>query len=356
MKFLVNRQQFQTRKEIDGNNYLVAYDVPIAKTGIQYYTLAEIGEGNSDREVPVYRDTNTFKNQKLVESFDGMPLVYRHPDSGEVTTNNYKDFIVGTLSGPYEKDGMLYAKKLTIIDREAIDAILDKTNNELSIGFLADVEKKPGKYQGTKFEYVENVLHGNHLALCERGKAGPFFAINSMKKGEKMEEQGVEYEEDCVNEAEHKMHDESMHQELKDDEARTLDIKNLLKKIEDIHASLKPYLHDEDLKRVEEKEDRAERHLAKEHGADAEKELDPKEVDEKDRDRAMINAYRKKVKSLENQIRDLTEENLALSDKVEGRNALINELTEKVKARPIVNAMTPNIHSNEQLYNLFAKY
>src|SRR5574343_317898 len=130
MRFLLNYSKLETKKEIDGNDYLVAYDVPIAKTGLQYYTLAELGVSNSNTEVAVYRDVDTFKDKQLVDSFDGIPLVMCHPDDGQVTDQNFKDFIVGSVSEQKKKNGCLYAKKLTIIDKLAIASVLDKTNNE----------------------------------------------------------------------------------------------------------------------------------------------------------------------------------------------------------------------------------
>ena len=189
MKFLINKAKFETEKEIDGNNFLVAYDVPIAKTGIQQYSREEIGDdsGNPDELVKVYRDETVFKDNELVNSFDGIPIVYRHPDSGKVDNTNFKDYIVGTVSGVYFKNGSLYAQKLTIIDKEAIEKVLKKETNELSIGFRGTVEKKKGKFQGEEYEFKENVIHANHLALCENGKAGSYYAINSKRtKGKNM--------------------------------------------------------------------------------------------------------------------------------------------------------------------------
>lgn len=187
-KFYINNAQFETEKEIDGNNFLVAYDVPIAKTGIQQYTRGELGDksGDPDELVNVYRDQSVFEDPKLVESFNGIPIVYRHPDNGKVDNNNFKDFVVGTVSGVYYKNGDLFAKKLTIIDKEAILNVLEKNTNELSIGFRGSVVKEKGTFNGMKYEFKENVIHANHLALCENGKAGAYYAINSKKGSRKM--------------------------------------------------------------------------------------------------------------------------------------------------------------------------
>jgi hypothetical protein len=367
MKFLVNREQFKTKKKLDGNNYLVAYDVPIAKTGIQYYTLAEIGVANSSQQVPVYRDTKTFKDDRLVESFDGMPLVFCHPDNGEVSSDNFRDYVVGTVSGPYEKNGYLYAKKITIIDDQAIDSILSKKNNELSIGFRAQVERKPGKFNGTKFEYVEKVIHGNHLALCTKGKAGPFFAINSTKIGGKMGEfaervesdiqsgKGLGYFEDESLEEEKKEEKEEVEEKeekeeefleneleqdmmIDKDDARFVNIKALIesaveKKIRQIRPA-EMYSSDK-WEKAEEKEMLA---IEKEEMSFA----------ERAKDKALLNSYKKRTEALKNEINTLTKENLDLKTRIDLYTEKMRDLSEKIKARKVMNAFTgPEISSDD---------
>lgn len=207
-RFFINKTEFiqKTDKEIDGNNFLVAYDVPIAKTGIQQYSREEIGDinGSPGELVNVYRDPSVFQNQKLLETFDGIPIVYCHPDNGKVDNLNFKHFVVGTVSGVYHKNGDLYAKKITIIDKNAILNVLKKETNELSIGFKGEIIKSNGFYKGIPYEFKEDIIHANHLALCESGKAGPKYAINSKnskQKGKNMDPiagMGMNMEEDCM--------------------------------------------------------------------------------------------------------------------------------------------------------------
>jgi hypothetical protein len=182
--FIINRKMFATdeagsSKRIDENGFLVAYNVPIAKTGIQFYRRQELGDysGHPDDEIPVFRNPNAFDNEKIVESFDGNPVTYDHPKEGYVNAENYPDYAIGTLSQPYKKDDDLYAKKITIFNKVAIEKIWNKEMHELSIGFKGIVDKKKGIYKGQRYEFEETILHGNHLALCERGKAGGKYAI-----------------------------------------------------------------------------------------------------------------------------------------------------------------------------------
>lgn len=355
MRFLLNYSKLETKKEIDGNDYLVAYDVPIAKTGLQYYTLAELGVSNSNTEVAVYRDVDTFKDKQLVDSFDGIPLVMCHPDNGQVTDQNFKDFIVGSVSGPYEKNGCLYAKKLTIIDKLAIASVLDKTNNELSIGFKAEIENKKGSFGGKIYNFIEKVIHGNHLALCERGKAGPFFAINSVKKGKsmydenneehegyKMQENELEEGHEIFTEVEPEVDEKniaSAHEKLIALEKMVAELKKEMK--------LKTHLEDDEsdpeeraLQHVEKKEKIAEEHLKKKHAMSDES---AEEMEKLDKDSSegikLLNEYRKRNRVLENKVNSLESENLCLKNMLDDHTDKIKKLAIQIKSKPMVNAM-----------------
>src|ERR1700679_4374429 len=96
-RFYINRMSFDyedgnsvTRKELDNNGFLIAYDVPIAKSGIQQYAKGELRfKGDPNSLVNIYRDPAQFKNKEILDSFEGMPLTDDHPREGKVTANHY---------------------------------------------------------------------------------------------------------------------------------------------------------------------------------------------------------------------------------------------------------------------------
>ncbi len=344
MKVILNSAKFikETDKEIDGNNFLVAYDVPIAKTGIQKYSREEIGnaDGPPDEMVNVYRDSTAFKNEEVIESFNGIPIVYAHPDNGKVDNINFKNFVVGTVSGVYFKNGDLYAKKLTIIDKEAIINVLSKNTNELSIGFRGSIIKEQGNYNGTPYEFKENVIHANHLALCESGKAGPYYAINSKTKGKKnMDLSNEKMEGDCMNE-----------------EGRDLLPKHIADHIEQVvkqkMSKVKPYLHDSEFP------DESGHHVANEEEGQSEKEEkhgehemkdksnpDLKESDHKDKD--LIHALKNSNKKLNmliseknKEISELDLKNVQLEDALREAHEIVKNMAKKINSSNLVNAMT----------------
>lgn len=331
MSFYLNQSQFipETKKEIDGNDFLIAYDVPIAKTGIQQYTREEVGDkdnsGSPTDLVNVYRDRSAFEDEEVLNTFDGIPIVYAHPKNGKVDSENYKNFIVGTISGVYFKNGDVFAKKITIIDKKAIKSVLRKEKNNVSIGFRGKLTKKSGTFQGENYQYIEDIIHANHLALCETGKAGERYAINSssIMKGEAMGK-------DCEN----------------------VDISELATKTSSSSvAKVKPLVNEEDEKMPEDKEELMEN------------ENDLEKKDKEDRD--MMNALKSNNKKLQgivslknSQIRKLEMENLELENTLIEARECMNEMASHFRSKNLVNAMTapdslsPNHPKNAQFSHI----
>jgi hypothetical protein len=387
MHWYINKQHLnsKTKKEIDGNNYLVAYDVPIAKTGIQAYSREELGEkeGDLSEMVNVYRDPSVFEDEKLIESFDGIPLVYRHPDNGKVDNHNYREFVVGSISGPYFKNNILYAKKITVIEKNAIVDILKKETNELSIGFRGKVIKKPGKYKGESYIYQEDVIHANHLALCEKGKAGSFYAINSVKGTTKMDitsARSVQDEHEMfINgmtsgdqpniSAEHVISQgvhskmskvkpflkDSKEKELEEDDCMGNDSMEEQPVME--NSSEEKEEDEGEEKKVEKKEKKFEKKEKKEKKE--EKDLENESIEEAEhKDKDVINSLKssnKKLRDLVNAknktIKSLELHNISLEETIDEAKEYMKNMAEKMKQSNLVNSMTgPDYQMGEKIY------
>lgn len=356
MKIILNKASFtraKTDKEIDDNNFLVAYDVPIAKTGIQQYSREELGDKDGDPKemVNVFRDQRAFDDPKVLESFDGIPIVYQHPDDGKVDNLNFKEFVVGTVSGVYVKNGDLYAKKLTIIDKRAIVDVLSKRTNELSIGFRGSVEKVSGRYNGKPYEFKENVMYANHLALCEEGKAGSYYAINSKKGKQKMDFRNESRDEkDCMNSGDIEPKDVSAH------------VRGVKSKMEKVRPELHDSKDDEDENMKNEEDDGEDDHEDEEELERKEKKMegrnkkmkknesDPSLEESEEKDKDLIEAYKnshKKLKMLINkknkEISSLEFQNVQLEEALMDARDMMKKMADKMKSTNLVNAMSgPN--------------
>jgi len=362
--FIINKKMFSedgngTKKRIDENGFLVAYDVPIAKTGIQFYQRHELGDktGSPFDEVPVFRDPSAFDDEKIVESFDGNPVTNDHPQDGYVHSENYSEYAIGTVSQPYHKNGDLYAKKITIFNKDAIENIWNKKIYQLSIGFKGTVDKIAGLFKGQRYEFIEKVLHGNHLALCEQGKAGSRYAINSIKStGENQmtgkrnlrNSEDPKHLEDSYHNDDHM--DNSSHEDMENSGHRMggdqphKEIGSIAHKATSSQKAAVSHkqMHNED--KVEEgisKEKHAVKHLEKDHMM-GDSEID--EAEHKDKD--LINSLEKRIDRLtetlnikNSQIAKLRVELSEREGDLEDAVQLASDLREQLLCRNLGNAM-----------------
>ena len=142
-----------------------------ARTGTQLYTAGQLGLIDVDpkKVVTVYRDEADVFDEGSMETFRSAPVTIGHPlnDAGEkipLTANNSKDLQVGMLEGMPVRDEDTLGGVLVLTAQAAIDALEDGTQ-ELSAGYICDIEDVDGKY------YQRNI-RANHIAIVDKGRAG----------------------------------------------------------------------------------------------------------------------------------------------------------------------------------------
>ena len=148
--------------------YLVCKDCIIARTGKQTYLKAEIGreDGSDEEYIDIDRKPEQVFDEKTMASFEGKPLTIEHPEES-VSPQNYKDLSVGNVhnihKGDFEGQDVMYAD-ITVYDEQAINLIESGEMEELSCGYDCDITEGPNPEQIN--------IRGNHVALCEQGRAG----------------------------------------------------------------------------------------------------------------------------------------------------------------------------------------
>lgn len=148
--------------------YLVCKDCIIARTGKQTYLKAEIGreDGSDEEYIDIDRKPEQVFDEKTMASFEGKPLTIEHPEES-VSPQNYKELSVGNVhnihKGDFEGQDVMYAD-ITVYDEEAINLIESGEMEELSCGYDCDITEGPNPEQIN--------IRGNHVALCEQGRAG----------------------------------------------------------------------------------------------------------------------------------------------------------------------------------------
>ncbi len=155
----------------------VAVRARAARTGHYDYAGVEVDPENKHglRDQPlvkVLRDEAAVFNKAAVASFIGKPICDDHP-TAPVTASNHRDLARGTIMGAEWQEGGYLAFDLLLTDAEAIRKV-DAGKRELSNGYSASLEF--GDFtaaDGTKCQARQTSIVGNHVALVDRGRAGP---------------------------------------------------------------------------------------------------------------------------------------------------------------------------------------
>ena len=158
--------------------YLYCKDAIIARTGKQTYLESEVFEGSTSNDyVEIDRSEKEVFSPETMASFENKPLTIEHPDVS-VGPENYKDLSVGHIQnvrkGEYEGQPVMMAD-IMVNDAEAIRLIESGEMTELSCGYDCDITT------GDNPEQIN--IRGNHVALCEAGRAGIAMIVDSKPWG-----------------------------------------------------------------------------------------------------------------------------------------------------------------------------
>lgn len=163
----------ESQRSIDEAGHLRVARTVISKAQVDPYFGREIPEYESlgldpDRVYQLLRDPQEL--EKAAESFRGKQLLLKHTYVD--AKNPEKELTVGAIGSDIEyKDGKLYAD-LSVWDDEAIGLIEAGKLGELSSSYYYDADMTPGEFEGSRYDGVIRNIHGNHVALVERGRIG----------------------------------------------------------------------------------------------------------------------------------------------------------------------------------------
>lgn len=179
MHFHAPREAGVTRR-MTAEGFLLCEGVAIARTGEQQYRpndlLDEQGkcplQPDENGIITVYRTAAEVFRPETIASFNGKPVTMEHPDEF-VTPENFKRFVCGTVNNvrraPAPEDDLLIAD-LLITDAAAIHHV-NLNLPELSGGYNSEyVQTALGKA-------IQKSIVGNHVAIVDRGRAGPRIAF-----------------------------------------------------------------------------------------------------------------------------------------------------------------------------------
>ena len=176
MKILVN-EKISQHKYKTPEGYLICVDSVLARTGNQTYRKNELfADSEDDSEIEVGRSPEEVFSAETLASFENKPITIEHPDE-DVNVENYKDYSVGFVRdvkrGKFDGQDVILGT-LVITDKDAIEGIENGEHVELSCGYDCDIEDGADGYQ-------QKHIRGNHVALCEVGRAGIAKIIDSVE-------------------------------------------------------------------------------------------------------------------------------------------------------------------------------
>ena len=173
MKQLITAK-LSPNKMITSNGYLICNNAVLARTGKQEYLKSEIfPDSNDDEIIEVDRKPEQVFADATIHSFENVPLTCEHPYEN-VTPENYKEYSVGYVRdvhrGTYNGKDVLIGT-LVVTDPQCIQDIQNGYRTELSCGYDCDIT------DGDNPQQIN--IRGNHVALCEQGRAGIAKIIDS---------------------------------------------------------------------------------------------------------------------------------------------------------------------------------
>jgi hypothetical protein len=153
--------------------FLIAHNVPIARTGWYEYLGDEIGANDQAGEVvKVYRSPEEVFSDGAMASFEGKPVTDEHPPE-LVAPENAMRYARGSVQNVRQgkgEDSDLLLADLVIYDETLINEV-QSGKREVSCGY--DVEYVDNG-DGT---YSQKQIRGNHVAVVSSGRAGNRVAI-----------------------------------------------------------------------------------------------------------------------------------------------------------------------------------
>lgn len=178
MKILIS-EKISQHKSKTPEGYLICLDSILARTGKQEYMKCEVyPECDDTSMIEVDRKAEQVFDKNTLASFENKPITVEHPDEN-VTPENYRDYSVGFVRDIRQSkvDGQdVMIGNLIITDAQTIEEIENGEHCELSCGYDCDI---------TEGDHPEQInIRGNHIALCEQGRAGIARIVDSMEKQE----------------------------------------------------------------------------------------------------------------------------------------------------------------------------
>lgn len=167
----------------------------LTRVGVFKYRKAD---GTMIREL---RHPDDVFSEESLASLQMAPLTDDHPKEF-VGPSNVKQLSIGWISEGIKLDGQLVNATVVVADKNGIEKV-DSGKVELSCGYYADLIEESGTYDGEAYDLRQTNIRYNHVALVERGRAGPQVRLRTDSQDAEMvelEKNGQPLKEDLAME------------------------------------------------------------------------------------------------------------------------------------------------------------
>ena len=161
--------QLSENQGVTPEGYLICQNVPVSRTGVQFYYGSEMGlTDRANERIPVYRLPEDVFAEESLRSLESKPITDDHP-SQMVTVENAGFLTMGHGRNARHNNKNVIAD-LVVMSRELIAGIREKRKYEISLGYTCN-------YVPYKDGFKQTNIRINHIAVVETGRAGRNVAI-----------------------------------------------------------------------------------------------------------------------------------------------------------------------------------
>lgn len=178
----------KSARSYDRNGHLIVDKTVITKAAVNPYRGDSIPRWKElgldpNKEYMLLRDPEELR--KSLDTFKGLQLLKRHIPVD--ASQPEKESTIGSIGTDItmDDDGRVWSS-LRVFDQEGIDYIESKALGELSAGYAYDAVMKSGTFNGVPYDGIMTNIHGNHVAIVERGRIGSDAIIADSIEGQLM--------------------------------------------------------------------------------------------------------------------------------------------------------------------------
>lgn len=174
--------------------FLICTAVKLAKPMVKDYYTGELGivDGRQPTDIiGIYTSPDVLFGQTVIDGFTASDVVMAHPKGNKITSDNYKDHIIGTAKNVRAENGYLVGD-LIIKDKWAIYAIEDDDVKQISLGYAAELDMTAGVTEtGQAYDGQWVAMVADHIAVVKNGRCGEDCAIGDQQTVNKPKEQSM---------------------------------------------------------------------------------------------------------------------------------------------------------------------